>query len=215
VTDSATFTTPEAGDEDLGDLLLEVLPGDDSTIGNQSAREALSRAAERQISEGEYAAVNDRLMGLGLILEGQGRGGSVRLAESIEGGSRYEAPSAPAAGNGRGRAKKEAPAKDFKAVLWASADNLCAQMDAVEYKHLVLSLIFPKYISDTFAEHRAKVLAIVSSPNSDFYICDEPADHEAALEDRDYYTQENLFWVPTDARWESPKTSRKVCQMLR
>jgi len=45
VTDSATFTTPEAGDEDLGDLLLEVLPGDGTTIGNLSAREALSRVA--------------------------------------------------------------------------------------------------------------------------------------------------------------------------
>ena len=51
MTDSATFTTPEASDEDLGDLLLEVLPGDGSTMGNQSAREALSRAAERQVSE--------------------------------------------------------------------------------------------------------------------------------------------------------------------
>jgi len=47
VTDSATFTTPEAGDEDLGDLLLEVLRTDGSTMGNLSAREALSRAAER------------------------------------------------------------------------------------------------------------------------------------------------------------------------
>jgi len=47
VTDSATSTTAEAGDEDLGDLLLEVLPPDGSTIGNLSAREALSRVAER------------------------------------------------------------------------------------------------------------------------------------------------------------------------
>jgi hypothetical protein len=87
----------EADEEDLGDLPLEVLPGDGSTIGNLSAREALSRVAERQISEEEYATVKDRLVGLGLILKGQGRGGSVRLAEGIEGGSRYEAPSAPAA----------------------------------------------------------------------------------------------------------------------
>ncbi len=49
MTDSATFTTPEASDEDLGDLLLDVLPPDGSTMGNLSAREALSRAAERQI----------------------------------------------------------------------------------------------------------------------------------------------------------------------
>jgi type I restriction enzyme M protein len=209
VTDSATFTTPEAGDEDLGDLLLEVLPGDGSTMGNQSAREALSRAADRPISEEEYSAVKDRLVGLGLILKGQGRGGSVRLAEGIEGGSRYEAPSVPAAGNGRGRAKKEAPAKDFKAVLWASADKLRAQMDAAEYKHLVLGLIFLKYISDTFAKHRAKVLAMVSSPDSDNYVGDDPADHEAALEDRDYYTQENVFWVPADARWESLRARAK------
>jgi len=50
MTDSATFTTPEAGDEDLGDLLLEVLPPDGSTIGNLSAREALSRAVTIQTS---------------------------------------------------------------------------------------------------------------------------------------------------------------------
>ena len=50
----------------------------------------------------------------------------------------------PAPKRGRGRAKKEAPAKDFKAVLWASANKLRAQMDAAEYKHLVLGLIFTK-----------------------------------------------------------------------
>jgi len=122
---------------------------------------------------------------------------------------------ATATKRGRGMAKKEAPAKDFKAVLWASADKLRAQMDAAEYKHLVLGLIFLKYISDTFAAQQGKVLQTVSNPESDFYLGDDPADHEAALEDRDYYTQENVFWVPADARWESPKTSRKVCQMLR
>ena len=82
---------------------------------------------------------------------------------------------------------KNRPAKDFKAVLWASADKLRA-IDGAEYKHLVLGLIFLKYISDTFAEHRAKVLAMVSDPDSDNYVGDDPADHEAALEDRDYYT---------------------------
>ena len=53
MTDSATFATSESDDEetgeDLGDLLLEVLPGDGTTIGNMSAREALSRVAERQV----------------------------------------------------------------------------------------------------------------------------------------------------------------------
>ena len=116
---------------------------------------------------------------------------------------------APKPKRGKGRPRKEAPAKDFKAVLWASADKLRAQMDAAEYKHLVLGLIFLKYISDTFAEHRAKVRAMVSSPDSDFYIGDDPADQDAALEDRDYYTQENVFWVPADARWESLRARAK------
>ncbi len=209
MSDSAASPAPSAAEDDLGDLLLELLPPDGSTIGNGSAREALSRAAARPIGEEEYAAVRDKAVALGLVAKGRGRGGSIALAEGIEGGSRYEAPAAPAAGNGRGRAKKEAAAKDFKAVLWASADKLRAQMDAAEYKHLVLGLIFLKYISDTFAEHRAKVLAMVSSPDSDFYIGDDPADHEAVLEDRDYYTQENVFWVPADARWESLRARAK------
>ena len=81
----------------------------------------------------------------------------------------------PAPKRGRGRAKKEAPAKDFKAVLWASADKLRAQMDAAEYKHLVLGLIFLKYISDTFAAQQSKVLLMVSDPDSDNYIGDDPA----------------------------------------
>jgi len=109
----------------------------------------------------------------------------------------------------RGRKKKKAPAKDFKAVLWASADKLRAQMDAAEYKHLVLGLIFLKYISDTFVEQQQKVLATVSNPESDYYLGDDPADHQEALEDRDYYTQENVFWVPADARWESLRNQAK------
>lgn len=72
MTDSAPLTTAEADDEDLGDLLLEVLPGDGSTLGNQSAREALSRAAERPISEEACEAIKQRLLGLGLIRKGQG-----------------------------------------------------------------------------------------------------------------------------------------------
>jgi type I restriction enzyme M protein len=208
------LTTLESEDKEvLGDRLLEVLPGDGGSIGNLAAREALGRAAGREISEEDYeedyVEVKERLVALGLVRKGRGRGGAIGLAEGIEGGSRYEAPAAPAAGNGRGRAKKEAPAKDFKAVLWASADKLRAQMDAAEYKHLVLGLIFLKYISDTFAAQQGRVLLMVSDPDSDNYIGDDPADHQASLEERDYYTQENVFWVPADARWESLRARAK------
>jgi type I restriction enzyme M protein len=167
VTDSAPATTLQDAQEDLGDLLREVLPPDGSTMGNQTAREALSRVAERQISDEHYEATREKALALGLVVKGRGRGGSIALAEGIEGGGRYEAPAAPS-GNGQGRAKKEGPAKDFKTVLWASADKLRAQMDAAEYKHLVLGLIFLKYISDTFVEHQQKVLQMVGDPESDY-----------------------------------------------
>jgi type I restriction enzyme M protein len=210
VANSATFSAAETSDEDLGDLLLEALPGDGSTIGNQAAREALSRAAQRPINEDDYEAIKERLLGLGLIRKGRGRGGAIGLAGGIEGGGRNGEPPMPSpAGNGRGRARKEAALRDFKTVLWASADKLRAQMDAAEYKHLVLGLIFLKYISDSFSEHQAKVLATVSDPGSDFYIGDDPDDHQAALEDRDYYTQDNVFWVPAQARWQALRAQAK------
>ncbi len=195
---AATNPPEDEGDEDLGHWLLEVLPGDGSSLGNLSAREALGQAAGAEVSEEAYEEVKERLLAMGLIRKGRGRGGAIALAT---------AP-ATSATNGH-RARKEAPAKDFKAVLWASADKLRAQMDAAEYKHLVLGLIFLKYISDTFAAHRPEVMVMVSDPDSDNYIGDDPTDHEAALEDCDYYTQENVFWVPADARWESLRARAK------
>lgn len=86
MTDSAT-PTPEANGEDLGDLLLDVLPPDRSTMGNLSARKALSREAGREIQKDEYERIRDRAFDLGLIVKGGGRGGSVALEEGIEGGS--------------------------------------------------------------------------------------------------------------------------------
>ena len=70
--------------------------------------------------------------------------------------------------------------------LWSMADALRGSMDAAEYKHVVLGLIFLKYISDAFEERHAAVL-------------DEWG--EEAAEDPDEYTAETIFWVPPDARW--------------
>ena len=114
--------TPTTDLTELGDLLLEVLPPAGGSMGNHAAREALSRAAQRQLSEEEYSQVRDCALSLGLVRKGRGRGGSITLAAGIEGGSRYEAPAAAPAAKGRGRAKKDSPTKDFKAVPWASAD---------------------------------------------------------------------------------------------
>ena len=69
-------------------------------------------------------------------------------------------------------------------------------MDAAEYKHLVLGLIFVKYISDTFAAHRATLTARLTNPDDEYFYGDaDPADIAAELEDRDYYKEANVFWV--------------------
>ena len=99
--------------------------------------------------------------------------------------------------------------EDFKQVLWKSADKLRAQMDAAEYKHIVLGLIFLKYISDTFVKQQQKVRNMVSEPSSDYFVSEDPTEYGAELEERDYYIQDNVFWVPAQARWESLRAKAK------
>ncbi len=74
---------------------------------------------------------------------------------------------------------------DFEAQLWAAADKLRGHMDASEYKHVVLGLIFLKYISDSFEEVHAQLVK----------------EKDANPEDRDEYLAQNIFWVPKEARW--------------
>ena len=74
----------------------------------------------------------------------------------------------------------------FEQKLWATADKMRGHMDAAEYKHVALGLIFLKYISDAFEERRQVLLK----------------DKYADPEERDEYTAENVFWVPKQARWD-------------
>ena len=62
--------------------------------------------------------------------------------------------------------------EDIQKTLWATADKLRANMDAAEYKHLVLGLIFLKYVADTFAARRAEVQARLQNPADEFYFAD-------------------------------------------
>ena len=99
---------------------------------------------------------------------------------------------------------------DIKKTLWATADKLRANMDAAEYKHLVLGLIFLKYVSDTFAARRAELTGRFLDEADDYFLheCDDQmlADE---LEDRDYYREVNVFWVPEAARWEQLRAAAK------
>ena len=77
----------------------------------------------------------------------------------------------------------------FEEQLWQAADKLRSNMDAAEYKHVVLGLIFLKYVSDSFTE---KYNALKAEGYGD-------------EEDRDEYLADNIFWVPKEARWETIK----------
>ena len=81
----------------------------------------------------------------------------------------------------------------FEQKLWATADKLRNNMDAAEYKHVVLGLIFLKYISDAFDELYQELKK------------DEFADPE----DKDEYLAENVFWVPPEARWDQLQKDAK------
>ena len=76
---------------------------------------------------------------------------------------------------------------NYEAKLWQMADALRGSMDAAEYKHVVLGLIFLKYISDAFEEMYTRLKGEIA----------EGADPE----DPDEYRAENIFWVPPEARW--------------
>ena len=84
----------------------------------------------------------------------------------------------------------------FESQLWAAADKLRGHMDASEYKHVVLGLIFLKYISDAF---QAKYRELEAKRNTEYT---DP-------EDRDEYTSANVFWVPKEARWEALQAGAK------
>jgi len=88
----------------------------------------------------------------------------------------------------------------FEAQLWQAANTLRGVMDAAEYKHVVLGLIFLKYVSDVFEERHAELEVAVRDPKSEWFVPDEEQ-RKATLEDPDSYTMVNVFYVPPEARW--------------
>jgi type I restriction enzyme M protein len=95
----------------------------------------------------------------------------------------------------RVRKQTEDTAADLKDILWKAADKLRGSMDAAEYKHFVLGLIFLKYASDSFDERRKQ---IAEELEADGITGDKQL---ALLEDPDEYARMNIFWVPAGARW--------------
>jgi type I restriction enzyme M protein len=82
-------------------------------------------------------------------------------------------------------------------ALWQAADKLRGSVDAGEYKHVVLGLIFLKYISDAFEARRARLADELKADGI------EGEKAQSLIESRDEYTAESIFWVPPEARWSS------------
>src|SRR5256714_6611454 len=93
----------------------------------------------------------------------------------------------------KGKAKNNGANLGFEAKLWAAADALRNNMDAAEYKHVSLGLIFLKYISDAFEAKRAELEAQRAQG--------------ANPEDQDEYRAASIFWVPKEARWTHLKAN--------
>jgi len=96
----------------------------------------------------------------------------------------------------------------FEEKLWQAADRLRGHMDPAEYKHVVVGLVFLKYISDAFQERYKQLSLWTSDPSNDYYIKEPQARYEV-LEERDEYKSENVFWVPKKARWSHLQANAK------
>jgi len=104
--------------------------------------------------------------------------------------------------------RKMALSNEELSKLWDAANKLRKSLDAGEYKHIVLGLVFLKYVSDSFEERYLELEASFSDPNSKDYKQSAKA-REAALKDRDRYRQVNVFWVPEQSRWKLIQNNAK------
>lgn len=95
------------------------------------------------------------------------------------------------------RGKKEKAPEPLEKQLWSAADKLRKNIDAAEYKHVVLGLIFLKYISDSFEE----LFSLLEAGEDEF--------DDADPEDRDEYKAKNVFFVPQPARWNYIRDNAK------
>lgn len=193
------------------------------SAGNQRLLEALGW------QDGTYRHIKQQLIDDGRIRPGRGRGGSVALAESVsslrksgtEPSAAIQPQSKQADKNDQHDATRDKDMRpieqqffnDLEKKLWTAANKLLPSLDAAVYKHIVLGLIFLKYVSDAFDERQRELRQQFIDPDHDYYM--DPAEYGGAgtaeyeenlvyeLEQRDYYTEKNVFWVPPEARWRS------------
>lgn len=109
---------------------------------------------------------------------------------------------------------------DLEKKLWTAADKLRSTLDAAQYKHTVLGLVFLKYVSDAFDIRSEELKAQLQDEEHEYFL--DPEDFGGAesddykeelaaeLEVRDYYIETNTFWVPAQARWQFLQDNNKT-----
>lgn len=105
---------------------------------------------------------------------------------------------------------------NFENDLWSAADKLRGSIDASDYKHIVLGLIFLKYITDTYYQRRDELVAFMADHSRPEYVPD-PQVREKMLEEKDLYKSRGIFFIPEIARWEylrSKATSSDIAKYI-
>ncbi|MGF1904735.1 type I restriction-modification system subunit M [Aliivibrio salmonicida] len=92
------------------------------------------------------------------------------------------------------KATKAKPSKGFEETLWDTANQLRGSVESSEYKHVVLSLVFLKFVSDKFEKRRQQLI---------------DNGQDAFVEMEAFYQQDNIFYLPEDARWSKIKANAK------
>ena len=112
-------------------------------------------------------------------------------------------------------AAKPKPGKTLEQTLWEAADKMRGNQEPSEYKHVVLGLVFLKYVSDRFEERREQLKHELAADGI------KPERIESFLEERDEYTSHNVFWVPTLSRWghvqsvaKQPEVGQQIDQAM-
>jgi type I restriction enzyme M protein len=94
--------------------------------------------------------------------------------------------------------------QELEKKLWISANKLLPSLDAAVYKHVVLGMVFLKYVSDSFETRRQELKEAFANTEHDYFLGEDVEQEilDEELETRDYYTEKNVFWVPQAARWQ-------------
>jgi len=98
----------------------------------------------------------------------------------------------------------------FEKELWQAADRLRGNIDAAQYKYVVLGLLFLKYVSDAFYHRREELERWVADPKNKKYFVADPAQRKAIIDDKDQYRSVGVFYIPAKTRLE-----RRDCAVYR